>query len=59
MPLSTTCAIRGSDKQLTVAEAKKLSRKDRKNLVCLKCKERVTPHKASADGTSSATKTAL
>ncbi|SRR5258708_3620634 len=54
MPKSTVCLMRGINARVTVPEAKKLSRNERRNLVCLECKERVKPHKASDDGSQAA-----
>jgi 1,6-anhydro-N-acetylmuramate kinase len=50
MPLSTECRT-ASGKTITVADALKLNRVDRRDLVCIGCGQRVSPHKESKPGT--------
>lgn len=49
MPLSTECRT-ASGKAVTVADALKLGRDDRRSLFCIGCGQRVSPHKQSAPG---------
>ena len=53
MPLSTECRT-ASGKKITVAEALKLDRDERRTLMCLLCGQRVSPHRSSADGRQAA-----
>jgi len=49
MPLSTEC-LTTSGKIITVDDALKLEPDDRRDLVCIGCGQRVSPHKQSAPG---------
>jgi len=53
MPLSTECrTARG--KKILVAEALKLNRDERRDLMCISCGQRVSPHRQSANGKQAA-----
>ena len=48
MPRATDCKF--GKRTITVADALKLNREERRELVCGECGQRVSPHKRSADG---------
>ena len=49
MPLSTVC-LDASGKRIIVEDALKLKRDDLRDLVCIGCGQRVSPHRESAPG---------
>jgi hypothetical protein len=53
MALSTKCQTSGG-KKITVAEALKLTRDKRRDLKCVSCGQRVSPHRRSASGKQAA-----
>jgi hypothetical protein len=54
MPMSTECLTKTRRELLAVAEALKLSREQRRGLICVECSRRVIPHAASKGGVQAA-----
>jgi hypothetical protein len=55
MPRSTECCIAGRKGVVaTIAEAIKLGPQERRNLICIECGQRVSPHRESRDGSQPA-----
>jgi len=53
MPLSTECRT-AVGKRMGIADALKLTAKQRRELKCVKCGQRVSPHRESGSGRQSA-----
>jgi len=53
MALSTEC-LTSDGKKVTVADALKLKRDQRRGLKCISCGQRVSPHRRSANGKQTA-----
>lgn len=54
MPLAMIALRKGIEVEVHVLIAKQLNRNDRRDLVCLECRERVVPHRESYDGSQAA-----
>ncbi len=52
MPLSIVCLMDG--KEITITRALGFDAEQRRNLTCIECGKRVTPHKKSHDGSQEA-----
>jgi hypothetical protein len=54
MAKAQVALMKGTNIRLSVAEAKRLSRRERRNIICSECSERVKAHKESDDGSQAA-----
>jgi hypothetical protein len=54
MPKSTECLNKKGRKRVNIREALRLSREERRSLVCVECGDRVRTHQISHSGTQAA-----
>lgn len=54
MPKSTECLNKKRRQRLTISEALRLSREERRSLVCVECGDRVRAHSTSDSGSQAA-----
>lgn len=54
MPLSVFCRKKGDERTIPVVDALRLSKGERRELICCECESRVIPHSESNGGTQGA-----